>query len=196
MNPVFQTIRYGPFHTDYHRSAVDEDFKESLSRFLEAEVLPQVDEPFDTTEGELVTDYNEERYCGPNSAVRNAYRLSFRFMRSSGADELDAHLYRDKTGDFRARYAGAPLILRTKLREELQKELNGKVQEIVERIQADEAGPWGCPQCGSELNVTNVPALFGITCPKGCFTMDYHRDPATGELIHGHYFSRPNVKTH
>jgi hypothetical protein len=195
MNPVFQTIRFGSFSTEYHRSAVDTEFKESLSRFLASEVLPQVDEPFDTTDGELTTEYDEERYCGPNSAVRDAYRLRFRFIRSDGADELDAHIYRDKSGDFRARYKGAPLRLRTKLSEQVQREINKQVQEIVGRIRAGEAGAWSCPHCGSELALIDSPAIFDLTCPKKrCFTVNYHRDPETGEFMHGHYFSRPNVR--
>src|SRR5690242_10477397 len=117
MHPAFAIIEFGPFQTAYHREAVDDSFRETLSEFLERELLPQLDEPFTRTEGRLTAELDEEKYCGPNSADRDAYKLEFSFIREHGVDEIEAHIYRDpQTGTFRPRFKDQPLILWTEKR--------------------------------------------------------------------------------
>ncbi|APR78848.1 Hypothetical protein A7982_04195 [Minicystis rosea] len=44
-----------------------------------------------------------------------------------------------------------------------------------------------CPRCGLPINASIVPAQIEIDCRNGCFRYHFHRDPATGELHHGHF---------
>jgi hypothetical protein len=30
-----------------------------------------------------------------------------------------------------------------------------------------------------------------LSCPRGCFNYNFHRDPETREFMHGHFFARP-----
>jgi hypothetical protein len=191
MSPVFATIRFGPFSTDYHRRAIDAGFREALGRYLTEELLPQVDEPFESTSGSLTALVGDERFCGPNSLVKDVYKLEFRFKRAGSCDEVSGEIRRDlKTGSFRPRYPHSPLFLWTARR----RAENAAFEAIARRARAGETGPWPCPRCGSVLKLSDLPELFDLACPRGCFALGFHRDPATGALRHGHFFSGPPMK--
>ena len=99
MSPVFAAIKFGPFSTAYHRSAVSDDFREALDSYLSKELLPQVDEPFESTAGTFTADVTEERFCGPHSLVRDIYILDFAFIRAGSSDQIKAQIRRNpKTG--------------------------------------------------------------------------------------------------
>jgi hypothetical protein len=192
MHPAFSTIEFGPFQTAYHRGAVDDGFREALSEFLERELLPQLDEPCTRTQGRLTAEFNAEKYCGPNSAVRDAYKLEISFIREHGTDEIKAQIYRDpKTDNFRPRFKGRPLILWTEKRKAEQQSFREAIDHIVKRIHAGEHSEWACPWCSTRLSLIDSPGLFDLSCPQGCFNYNFHRDPETGESMHGHFFSRP-----
>jgi hypothetical protein len=192
MHPAFTTIEFGPFQTAYHREAVDGGFREALSEFLERELLPQLDGPFTGTQGRLTAEFDAEKYCGPNSAVRDAYKLEFSFIRKNGADEIKAQIYRDpKTGTFRPRFKGQPLILWTEKRKTEQQAFREAIDVMVKRIHAGEHFQWVCPRCSTLLSLIDSPGLFDLSCPQGCFNYNFHRDPDTKEFMHGHFFSRP-----
>src|SRR5688572_7817443 len=110
MHPAFATIAFGPFRSDYHNAAVNEDFREALSDYLASQLLPQVDEPFATTTGTLHATYDDQKYCGPNSAARDLYTLEFEFQRPSGGDAIKIDLaFSPKQRSFSPRYRGKPL---------------------------------------------------------------------------------------
>jgi len=190
MHPAFATIQFGPFDTAYHQAPVDEGFREALSSFLEGELLPQVDEPFQRTQGRITAEFNEEKYCGPNSAVRDAYKLEFSFIREGIADEIEASIYRDpKSGSFRPRFKGQPLVLGTARRKAERHSFQKAINDMVKQILAGEVSRWLCPKCSAALSLVDVPALFDLSCPEGCFNFNFHRDPKTKEFMHGHFFA-------
>jgi hypothetical protein len=192
VHPAFATVQFGPFETAYHRKAVDAEFREALSTYLEKELLPQVDEPFESTEGTLKAVFNEEKYCGPNSAVKDTYELEFSFLRSSGADCIRVQISRDqKSGSFRPRYPGRPMYLWTAARKQRQLTVREEIDDMVARILNGERGEWKCPQCGDLLRLVDSDHVFDLTCLRGCFTYEYHRDPVTRKFMHGHFFSNP-----
>jgi hypothetical protein len=192
MHLAFTTIEFGPFQTAYHRQAVDGGFREALSEFLEHELLPQVDEAFSRTQGRLTAEFDAEKYCGPNSAVRDAYKLEFSFIRKDGADQIEAKIYRDpKTGSFRPRFKGQPLILWTEKRRAEHRSFREAIDRLVKRIHAGEDSQWVCPSCSTRLSLIDSPGLFDLSCPQGCFNYNFHRDPETREFMNGHFFSRP-----
>jgi len=192
MHLAFTAIEYGPFQTAYHREAIDGGFREALSKFLERELLPQLDEPCTRTQGRLTAEFDAEKYCGPNSAVRDAYKLEFSFIREHGADEIKAQIYRDpKTGCFRPRFKGQPLILWTEKRKAEQQSFREAIDHIVKRIHAGEHSEWACHRCSTHLSLIDSPRLFDLSCPQGCFNYNLHRDPETRESMHGRFFSRP-----
>ena len=179
MHPAFTTIEFGPFQTAYHREAVDFGFREELSKFLERELLPQVDEPFRRTRGRLTAEFDAEKYCGPNSAVRDAYKLEFSFIRDHGDDQTEAKIYRDlKTGSFLPRFKGQPLILWTEKRKAERQSFREAIDRMVKRIHSGEHSQWFCPRCSIRLSLIDSPALFAfnLTSP------DFMKKPIKAHL--------------
>jgi hypothetical protein len=189
MHPAFATIQFGPFLTQYHQRAVNKEFREALSAYLEAELLPQVDEPFGSTTGSLTAEVNEERLCGPGSLVKDTYKLDFQFLRPGSPDKIQAKIRRSpRTGAFTSR---DPLYLWTVKRKKQDEIYRANIDDIVARITRGESAAWQCPRCESPLRLVNQERVFDLTCPRGCFNYSFHRDPTTGEFLHGHFFSRP-----
>lgn len=167
-------------------------FRQELERYLQAELIPQVDEPFERVEGSVTAEFNEERNCGPNSAVRDAYKLAIKFVRRTSADELAIPLYRDpKTGGFRPRSKGQPLFLWTEKRKTEEAVFRDTLDSLVQAIQSGRKPTLSCPRCSAELRLVDTPDIFDLFCLNGCFTYNFHRDPKTREFRHGHFFSRP-----
>lgn len=192
MHPAFATIEFGPFQTAYHNMAVDEAFREALSVYLERELLPQLDEDYERTQGRLIAEFNEEKYCGPSSAVRDAYKLEFSFIHQGGTDETKAQIYRDSTtGAFRARFRGAPLVLWTVKRKAEQASFRAAIEAMAKRILAGEKSEWVCPRCSAPVSLIDSANLFDLRCSRSCFNYNFHRDPKTKEFLHGHFFARP-----
>lgn len=192
MHPVFAAIQFGPFKSEYHQSAVDEDFREALSGYLVAQLLPQVDEPFDSTAGKLTAAYDDQKYCGPNSAVCDLYSFEFEFRRKDRADAIRLDLaYSRGQRTFSPRHRGKPLYLWTASRREEQHRRANDIRAVCNRILRGEIASAQCPSCGAALQVIHNPGLFGVSCPEGCFRSNHHRDPQTGEFQHGHFFCGP-----
>lgn len=196
MRKAFTTIQYGPARTAYHQNAMDDRFKEALGAYLERDLLPQVDEPYDSTAGSVAPVFNEERYCGPHSAVRDVYRLRFSFIRSGSRDELDVQLYHDvTTGAFRPRYKGRSLLLWTRNRMNTARAFRSAIDGLVQRIMDGEKNEYACPRCGAILRLVDSPNLFDLSCPSSCFNYHLHRDPEAREFRHGHFFSKDNAES-
>ncbi|MEM1058590.1 MAG: hypothetical protein AAGK14_05030 [Verrucomicrobiota bacterium] len=135
MHKAFAGIKIGPLKTRYHRRSVDDTFRAALSNFLEERLLPQVDEPYTTTKGKLKPCFNEEKYCGPNSAVRDRYEFKFSFIRDSGEDALEAKLlWYAETKIFEVHPNRQPLILWTARRQKCVREFREKVENLIKEI--------------------------------------------------------------
>lgn len=190
MHPAFANIQFGPFASAYHSGAMTLEFKEALGAFLEEELLPQVEQPFESTSGTLVAAYDDERYCGPNSAVRDIYKLELAFRRSSGDDTIEVELvFRANASAFSTR-RNKPLYLWTPARRDRYQAEGRRIQHLCGCIAKHEGVEAVCPSCSAVLRVHDSPGLFDVSCPNRCFKYNYHRDPANGELLHGHFFRK------
>jgi hypothetical protein len=71
-------------YTEYHRALANREWMEKLAIFIEANVILR--EEFSTREGEgLVTSrYNEDRYMGPISYVKNLFQVEVHLNREDG----------------------------------------------------------------------------------------------------------------
>ncbi|WP_437907610.1 hypothetical protein WME95_06820 [Sorangium sp. So ce327] len=190
MHPAFANIRFGPFASAYHSAAMTPELKEALGAFLERELLPQVEQPFASTSGALVAAYDAERYCGPNSAVRDIYKFEFAFHRSSGDDTIKVDLlFRAQARAFSARRS-KPLYLWTPARRDRYEAEGRQLQHLCGCIARREGVEAVCPLCSAVLRVHDSPSLFDVSCPSRCFKYNYHRDPANGQFLHGHFFRK------
>jgi hypothetical protein len=194
MQPAFASIEFGPFKSTYHSEAVGDDFKQSLSAFLENELLPQVNQPYDSTTGVLTADYDDQKYCGPRSAVRDIYRLKFSFCRNSGDDTIETELVfdpKERTSSARHR---RPLFLWTVARKERKKREREAIEDVCKRIAKREQNTGSCPLCSASLQIIDSPDLFDVRCPERCFNYNFHRNPTTGAFLHGHFYTSDTVK--
>jgi|GEM_PF-2256060 len=193
MHPAFTTIQFGPFASSYHREAVTDALKGTFSAFLEAKLLPQVEQPYESTSGRFVAAYDDQKYCGPRSAVRDIYRFEFVFHRASGDDTIKVELVFDPgTQKFATRHRRRFYLWTASRRQRYQQERQ-QIQELCRRIADHEQVAAVCPLCSARLRVIDSPGLFDVSCPERCFNYNYHRDPTTGAFLHGHFFQRETV---
>ena len=190
MTPPFHTIRIGPFATAFQQQRVDDSFLADLDSYLLRELLPQVTIPYETTEGSLRASYDEDRYCGPRSVVRDIYAFEFQFLAADLVEELKAKLiYLPKERTFSIRY-GKPLYLWTISRKRRSHDATRRIRELCQEILEGRTEPANCPVCGGATRIINADAMFDVTCLQRCFNYNFHRDPKTREFLHGHFFQK------
>ncbi len=187
MSSAFDSIVYGPFITEYHRKLVDDAFKRTFVGFLDRNLLPQVDHEFASASGALTAAYNEDRYCGPNSLVRDCFRFQFTFNGSKGHSRIKTELeYSSKDRQFEVR-RGRSLYLWTPQRQRKRQSEQEAIQQIVNGILDGSDNQSLCPLCHAKLMVVNNSWLFDVVCPNRCFKYNFHKNQ-DGQPLHGHFF--------
>lgn len=186
MSFSIDSIVYGPFQAQYHRATVNDSFKRLLCEFLTAKLLPQLDRHFTEVHGALTACFDDERHCGPNSLVRDCYRLEVVFRGPDGESQIKAEITYNSERGFAARrgdsfYLWTPSRRRKRQAEQeaIRKTIAAVLEKVVERA--------ACPICHAELQVVNTPNLFDVVCPSRCFKYNFHRDE-NGQPSHGHFF--------
>ena len=176
--------------TSYHRGMIESGLLSRLETFIATDLASQLPEPADDIHGTLVPCFDEERYCGPNSAVKDVYRLELSFQAGSeivGTFKDDIS-YDTAAQTFGPRRRHRRLLVITKAREDAQRALAVAVDALCQRIANEHLKEAACPKCSTALQIIDSPALFDVTCPQGCFKYNFHRDPASGQFQHGHVF--------
>ncbi|MCP4344369.1 MAG: hypothetical protein GY795_02450 [Desulfobacterales bacterium] len=185
---VFNTIQYGPFEAVYHRESVNEHFKNDLSDFLTMELLSQITIEYEIIKGMLVAVYDNDKNCGPHSAVKDIYKIHIKFIKEEYAETIEEEIkYYPSQRSFSVR-RGETLYLWTLARQQQQRENTQKVRDVCDRIFQENKSIEKCPICTSELHIVNTNQLFAVACLTNCFNYDFHRDPKNGEFLHGHFF--------
>jgi hypothetical protein len=185
MSSPFDAIVYGPFNAEYHRALVNDSFKRALREALTAKLLPQLDHDFTDATGTLAACFDEDRFCGPNSLVRDCFRLEFQFRGPDGESRIKTEITYNR-GEFSAR-RGHSLYLWTPSRQRKRQLKEEAIQRTVGAILDNALDRPSCPLCSAELHVINAPALFDVVCPNRCFKYNFHRDEK-GRPLHGHFF--------
>jgi len=186
MSSPFDAIVYGPFSAEYHRVLVNDTFKGALREFLASKLVPQLDHAFTDATGTLTACFDEDRFCGPNSLVRDCFRLEFQFRGPDGESRIKTEIVYNRDGQFSAR-RGHSLYLWTPSRQRKRQLEKEAIQKTVDGILDNAIQRPSCPLCSAELQVINVPTLFDVVCPSGCFNYNFHRDEK-GRPLHGHFF--------
>lgn len=187
----FENLRVGPFSSQYHRDNVGADFECALQGFLETNLLPQVTVAFEDVAGGVAAVFDNDRNCGPNSAVKNLYKIEIAFRQGDLVEEIKAELRYDAEKKTFETRRGGPLYLWSLPRKNRDRELRVSIDSVCRRIDRDGLVDADCPSCGGALRITNTPALFDVVCLNACFKYNFHRDPKTGNFEHGHFFMRP-----
>lgn len=186
MSSPFDAIVCGPFKAEYHRVIVNDTFKRALREFLALKLLPQLDHAFTDGRGTLTACFDEDRFCGPNSLVRDCFKLEFHFRGPDGESRIKTEITHNRDGQFSAR-RGHSLYLWTPSRQRKRQSEQEAIQKTVGAILDNAVERPSCPVCSAELQVINAPALFDVLCPNRCFKYNFHRDEE-GKPLHGHFF--------
>ena len=176
--------------TSYHRGMIENGLLMRLQKFVVDVLSPQLPAPAVIVDGTITPCFNEDRYCGPSSAVKDTYRLDIRFLAASEVlgtfkEEIEDDL---RSHTFRARYRHRKLHVITQARRDAQDALGNAVQTLCHRIAQEHLSSATCPKCKKTLSINDSPRLFDVTCPSGCFNYNFHRNPTSGEFLHGHVF--------
>jgi hypothetical protein len=192
---AIEYIRFGPFDAAYYQQLVDDTFKVRLGAYLQHELVPQLTIAPDRVEGTLIALNDEDRYCGPNSCIKDSFCLKLQFLQGVLQESVDVCLhYSPCKGTF---YTSnhEPIRLWTLARqrrlleiEELWAKDKTAIRTIWEGMDSGEiadGSPKICPVCNSKLEISIRPDSMMLRCLE-CFTMQSHRDPETREFQHGH----------
>ena len=179
-------IQFGPFAAPYHQNLVNDRFKHNLNRFIDDILLPQLDEDVNSIQGSVTAEFNQQRHCGPNSAVKDIFKLDLALTSASGISHYKAKLkYDDPTFSPRR---GSTLYLWTPARQKIREKQIEAIEAIAQKVTAKIAVQANCPVCNVVLQLTNTEHLLAIGCNNNCFSYHYHKDSETGDILHGHFF--------
>ena len=177
-------IEYGPFNTEYHLSLVNDTYRENFVNFIENILTPQLDEMPSRITGTVRAEFDEEKYCGPNSAVRDIFNIKLAIASASGISDYKAKLkYINPSFEVTR---GSTLYLWTPGRKaQREKELE-LIENIVLQVKNSGKVTEVCPVCGDRISFVNNDYILDIRCDQHCFNHNYDKDPETGEILHGH----------
>jgi hypothetical protein len=189
---IVDELRFGPFSAAYHRALANDEFKATLQDFLERELLPQLDEPILEADGTLAATFDCDRYCGPNSLVRDIFTLDVVLVGDGGRSDLKSDIvfnasdgsFSPRTGHGHHFYVWTPTRRRNR-----ERELEA-IQRVVDDIQHGRESNPECPICAGSLAAVNNADIFDVRCTDNrCFQYNYHKDE-NGRLAHGHFFAK------
>ena len=181
-------IELGPFKTEYHRGLVDGLFKSDLARLLEEQICPQADHDIHRISGTVTSQFDEERFCGPNSLVRNLFRLELIFEGSDEQSTLSTDVvYEPAAFRFNVRKGHSLYLWTPARRRERERKLEA-IKGVIDSILAGDRSNPLCPLCGSALRHIDDSLTFDLACPNRCFKYNFHKDE-NGRLLHGHFFT-------
>jgi hypothetical protein len=185
--PPSLQVTFGPFLSEYHRALVGETFREALGDFIRERLLSQVDHQVDAMVGGVVACFDEDKYCGPNSAVRNLFRLNLAFRHEDDESRIEIDL---ECGPQAAGFSprrGESLYVWTPSRRNRRQAEQTSVRLMVKHILEEGVQIALCPLCSLPLRVVNTAAIFDVSCPARCFKFNFHKDE-DGQPLHGHFF--------
>lgn len=180
-------IEFGPFKTKYHQDLAINGFQDAAIKFIHENFVSQLEQESYSVTGTVEAEFNEEKYCGSNSAVRNKFKFNLVFETSSGKASYKGTLKFTETAFEAAR--GSSLYVWTQSRLDARKKQQSKILEIANLILAKKSFENQCPVCFGEVNYLNTERMFDLGCKAHCFTYSYHKD-SDGKFLHGHFFMK------
>jgi hypothetical protein len=183
---IVAQLRFGPFATRYHCELVNDEFKSALQRFLECELLPQLDGAFKEIDGTLKATFDNERFCHPQSLVRNIFTIDAVIVDATGTSDLKSDIVYDaekksfsaRMGHDRFFYAWTPSRKKQRENEWVA------VQRVIEDFRRAPRNNLACPICGGNVRGVHEPDYFSVWCAAwSCFR--YRARGHQGQFISG-----------
>jgi hypothetical protein len=161
-------IEFGPFKTQHHNSVVDARFRQALYAWIRRRVFPELSSPPNRISGRLWSNYDDEKYFGPLSAIKYRYQLELVSHVAGGTDEVNVTLdYGPSSGTFAD--DKVPLRVDTPAKKQDRNLQLTQVMDVFARYLRGERGIT-CPRCGGVLEIScspNAKIVKGVRC-LGC----------------------------
>jgi len=82
------TLKIGPFVTEHHQQAIDEEAVSKIYSYIKETVIPRATPNYAQVTGEFSASYDDPRFFGPLSICKYWYHLGIEFHHSdSNKDE-------------------------------------------------------------------------------------------------------------
>jgi hypothetical protein len=187
------TIRVTPeVSSTYHRDMIAGGLLASLEAFILERLAPEFPEPPDEVHGTIVPCHDDDRYCAPNSVVKDFYAVELSFQTGTeyiGSFESELS-YDVKTRTFQPRWWTRKPLVSIKADEEALKALVQAVHNLRNRIDQEKLTEAACPKCSKKLRIDSSPDSLFLGCRGGCFLYNSPRDSESGQLQEGQLFFR------
>ncbi|WP_145245748.1 hypothetical protein [Aeoliella mucimassa] len=159
----------------------------SLDEFLNRELVPQMDETDVDAEGTLVATFNDERFCGPTSLVRNFFTFQVSLFGAAGESDLESDLeYHPQQRTFTPR-RGHYFYLWTPARKRNAQEEKERIDRMVQDFKRTHRTNFRCPLCTGKVSGVDNPGQLDVRCTENrCFVYSYHKDEK-GRILHGRF---------
>ena len=153
--------------------------------------MSQLDEPAREASGTLTATFDNDRYCGPNSLVRNIFTLEIALYGEDGKSDLKSDIvFNSGTSAFSGRTGhGHHFYLWTPKRKAHRENELEMIQRLVDDFRRTHMTGLKCPICQGNVAGVDDPLTFELRCVDSrCFVYNYHKDE-DGRLAHGHFFT-------
>ena len=170
-----QGFVFGPFKTEHHQRAVDDQFRKALIVWLVANVLPQVEGSVTRVEGRLYSHYDDQKFFGTNSILKHRYYFEISFHSPEGTETAGGELEYDRDRDTFTPTKVKPWHVKTLSSQRRLRELIDQANAIALRVRDGERDI-ACPNCSSPLSIWVLEDGFvkNIACPKErCFWLHF-----------------------
>jgi hypothetical protein len=99
-----------PFKTSHHQQAVDARFLSRIEEYVRSQILPQL-EIKENLSVKLSTDYDDEKFLGPNSVCKYRYNLLVKSERDHESEEVRLSFQYDMESEEIWPYRGPFIII-------------------------------------------------------------------------------------
>jgi hypothetical protein len=160
--------------TEYHRSLAASDWSEKLEQHINASLLSHPEYLTSNGKGNVWSKYNEERFMGPRSLIKNDFEVELHISRpfSFRKDHYRASVrYSVDTQLFSNLNEYVTTVEIKKRDQYFHRVVNKQIKRIKRGLSRSEIENWRCPWCKGhiEFYFASGGFLFSMSCPLSHF---------------------------
>lgn len=162
-------IHIQKFKNKHHQRNLAAPFLADFKKFLKADILSLTTISPHTLEGKIGTYYDEEKYLGKLSAVKNRYYFEGKFL-DGKFEEPIRFQFEIKRGKIKP--VKRPFIITVKEQEQ-RREKDKFIEKVIKEVKSGNENKILCQYCNGLLDIVALDSPRGrfanyIVCRKGC----------------------------
>lgn len=142
----------------HHQKVVNEEFKSSLTKYVNENILPHLTIK-DNIEGTLKTDFDEERYLGPNSICKYRYNLLLETKDNNSSETVRMTFQYNLSDKTITPIHGGPHIDSIEAQNNRDKQSRQLIE--IQRLVKEGKTDIPCPECGEKLDLSILQTKDG-----------------------------------